>query len=145
MQASRTRITAALQSTGGHPTIETLARATLARTELTIDPNPRRILVALGYDLLTVRGTDFRAEVNGHTISAAWVPVDCWLNVFVGIAIAILRENGMKETEPNVFLLAGALAMPRGERSRWVPDWFIKALHKRRWTQSGSGVYPAVQ
>lgn len=131
MHLSRDRVAAALSLTGGLR-IEALAQSTLARAGVGRDAPGIRLAVELGYPIRAVTRATFTAdvvdlEIDGRirpTIFFAY-PDESGFNVTVGVAIGELRAAGIEVTEANVHRL-------------------VKALRRRR-SESGSGMFPAVQ
>jgi hypothetical protein len=128
---------------------QAMAVSAVRRSGLGPYPNPWQLALSLGYRLRSVTRSDQFAMLAGNCIEVLWEPNarETGLHVFVGDALALVRESGRAATRTDVFRLAGFLALPdrnvaADEAARlqpFVPEWFIEA---RR--QSGSGTYLAI-
>jgi len=146
MRASRDRISAALQRTGGRA-VDTLASDAIARTGLGIGVDPRRYIVALGYAFRSVTEATFRAEVHGRLVTALWHPDDWGVNAFIGLAMVVVVEARLAPAAAaDIYRLAGFLAMPEHDQpSPFVPPWFVDAQRCRPRCVTASGVWSSVR
>jgi hypothetical protein len=97
--------------------------------------DPVLIALAFGYTAVAIMKLDdrWRAEVRGRTIRYRWDAdhAEDRLNVFYGIALAILRESGNAHPTPTqAWGMTMATALPADSPLLWerhphVPPWFV--------------------
>lgn len=109
--------------------------------------DPRLLVLALGYLVRAETApTPCRAALDGRVISYRWDPDprEWGTNVFIGLALALLVERGLSQSDANVARLAGYLASPGedDEEHPFVRPEFLRS-HVRALANSRSGVYRA--
>lgn len=129
---------------GGHE-MNPLAVDAIARTKLGYGADPRRYVIAYGYDFRRVTRAPFRAEVDGRLLTTLHHREDGALNVVLGFAIIVCRFARFVATTEDVIRLAACLAMPGAEPAAYLPAWFVEARMFRPSRITGSGVRTALR
>lgn len=125
--------------------LATLARDALARAECELYCDPRLLVIALGYTLrLETNEVPWRALLRGRCINFRYHedPSERGLNVFLGLAAALLISAGLSVSEGSAYRLAACLSLGDGglpgvAAQRHVPQAFMLEHIERRSNQSG--------
>jgi hypothetical protein len=125
--------------------LATLARDALARAECGLYCDPRLLAIALGYTLrLETHSVPWRAKLLGRCINFRYDadPRERGLNIFLGLAAALLVSAGLSVSESSAYRLAAHLALgdgglPEVAAQKYVPQAFMLEYIERRSNQSG--------
>lgn len=140
-------VLAALTWSRGARAYADLAKAAWSRAGVDWLVEPWVLARALGYVVVPIMILDdrCRADVRGSTIRNSWQPehVEDSLNVYYGIALALLREAQTQEpTETQIWGVTVALALPEAALEFWnghphVPPWFVDLRVAARRRETG--------
>lgn len=117
-----------------------IARSAFARADRPVFIDPRWLALALGFRIRANVREKERASLIDDVISFRWVPDlrECGLNVFTGIAIALLHGTAGAESAADICLLVAQLVLPDeiaisvdvesiGSLQSFAPLWFLDA------------------